>query len=274
MSTPPPAAYCGAPPSPAELWARWNLDPALILALIAVFAFYLVGARRAGLVRARRSLFAVGWTATGLALISPLCALSVSLFAARVGQHMFLTCAAAPLVALGRPAAAARALFTGRRPAVPSPVPASWAAWSPLVAATVFAGALWYWHTPGPYAVTFASVTVYWLMHVTLFGSALWLWSALLDHADQSLAAGLAAVFLTGLQMSLLGAVITFASHPLYAPHMLTTAGWGLTRLEDQQLGGALMWVPAGVIFVGALVLGLARLFDRAEHRALRHSPA
>jgi putative membrane protein len=274
MSTPPPAAYCGAPSSPAELWARWNLDPALILALIALLALYFAGARRAGLPRVRRSLFAAGWAATGLALLSPLCALSVSLFAARVGQHMFLTCVAAPLVALGRPAAAARALFARGCRAVPSPVPSGWARWSPLVAATGFAGALWYWHTPGPYAVTFASVTVYWLMHLTLFGAALWLWTALLDHADESLAVSLAAIFLTGLQMSLLGAVIAFAAHPLYAPHMLTTADWGLTRLDDQQLGGVLMWVPAGVIFVGAQVLGLARLFDRAEHRALRHSAA
>lgn len=31
--------------------------------------------------------------------------------------------------------------------------------------------------------------------------------------------------------------------------------GWGLTPLEDQQLGGVIMWVPSGLVF---LVIGLA----------------
>ena len=74
--------------------------------------------------------------------------------------------------------------------------------------------------------------------------------------------------------MSLLGAVLTFAPSPLYAPHLLTTAAWGLRPLDDQQLGGVLMWVPAGVIFTGALVLSLARLFARGERPALGPSPA
>jgi putative membrane protein len=264
---PPPAAYCGAPPIPQQLWARWNLDPALIAGLVVCLAAYLVGARRADLGRARQASFMAGWAAAALALVSPLCALSVALFSARVGQHMFLAAVAAPLTVLGRPGVAACALLGA------SLRPRRTAA-SPLIAAVLFALALWGWHAPAPYAATFGSMLAYWTMHLSLFGSALWLWAALFEQTDEQLAAALAAAVLTGVQMSLLGAIVTFAPNPLYAPHLLTTAAWGLTPLEDQQVGGALMWVPAGVIFVGALARALARLFARAERRALPQSIA
>jgi cytochrome c oxidase assembly factor CtaG len=40
--------------------------------------------------------------------------------------------------------------------------------------------------------------------------------------------------------------------YPIYQER---TQRWGLSPLEDQQLAGLLMWVPAGVIFI---FLGLA----------------
>ena len=46
------------------------------------------------------------------------------------------------------------------------------------------------------------------------------------------------------------------AGAPLYAPHFLTTAPWGFRPLEDQQLAGLIMWVPAaGLYLAAALVL-------------------
>jgi putative membrane protein len=50
--------------------------------------------------------------------------------------------------------------------------------------------------------------------------------------------------------------------------HALTTAAWGLDPLQDQQLGGVIMWVPGGVIVVAALVLTLAGAMGRADSRA------
>jgi len=244
--------YCGAAPAPGELWHRWNLDPVLLVALAAIWGGYLLMARKP-VGGWRQGAFSVGWALTSLALISPICPLSVALFSARVGQHMFLIGVAAPLVALGWPIRDSSASASRRQP---------------ILAAGAFALALWFWHSPGPYLATFDSTSIYWLMHVTLFGSALMLWRMVLGAWKQSLEGVAAAVAITVLQMGVLGAVITFAARPLYTPHLYSTLSWGLSPLEDQQLGGVIMWVPAGVLLAAALAGGFAEALWRSEARA------
>ena len=85
--------YCGTPPLPGS--ASWNLDPVLILLLLAAGAWGMMRLRGAG--PARQAAFASGWLVLVLALISPICNLSVALFSARVGQHMLLTLVAVQL---------------------------------------------------------------------------------------------------------------------------------------------------------------------------------
>ncbi len=241
--------YCGAPPTPDSLIHRWNLDPFLIIALLlALTAYWIVARDRQGW---SRSAFLGGWALGAAALISPLCPLSVALFSARIGQHMLLAGVVAPLIAFGWPSA--QRLDARHRP---------------LSAAAAFALALWFWHAPGPYAATFASDAVYWAMHLSLFGSAVWLWLALVRGSDADLGTRAAAVAITSGQMGLLGALLTFAPRPLYAPHLLTTWAFGLTPLQDQQLGGVAMWIPSGVLFAA----GLAWAFSQALSRAQAHN--
>ena len=216
--------YCGAPPIPGSLLLRWNLDPVLLLALLALSLLHWRSAPNA-----LRRIAAAGWAVTALALISPLCALSVSLFSARVGQHMVMILIGAPLIAR----------------ALPGPRSHRWL-W-PATAA--FTGFLWLWHLPAPYAATLHSDAIYWAMHTTLFFSAVILWRELLALGGRPLtlvAAGTAA----SMQMALLGAVLALAGHPLFAWHIATTGAWGMTALADQQLGGVLMWVPGGLLFL------------------------
>jgi putative membrane protein len=261
--------YCGPPPSPGSLALSWNLDPTLIVGLIAVTTLYMLGCGR--LERAGRGLpfkqkmwFHTGWLITALALVSPLCPLSVSLFAARAGQHMILTLLAAPLVVAGRPVEALAATIGVQAPRGP------WKGQAPLLAAVAFAVLLWFWHAPAPYAATFSSAFVYWSMHVTVFGAALWLWHALLDSRNSSLIAKLAAGFFSSAQMGFLGALITLAARAVFAPHALTTAAWGLSPLEDQQLGGIIMWIPGCLVFLVFALLALAPTLSEAEPRGYR----
>lgn len=249
----PGLSYCGVAPTPENIVARWNLDPALIAVLLLVAAAYALAteprlAGRGQVSPVRRASFYAGWTLGALALISPLCALSVSLFSARVAQHMLLATVVAPLVALGLPGA-----WRTRSPAA-----------APFAAAA-FAVVLWFWHAPGPYTATFESVAVYWTMHLTAFGAALALWLTLFDRPAERLGGLVAAAAFTSLQMGLLGAILTFTGRPLYAPHRLTAAAWGLIPLADQQLGGAVMWIPAGLILVGAVVAALGLAMARAQ---------
>lgn len=266
-----PAAipYCGPPPSPGSLWLSWNFDPVLIGGLVAIAVLYRFGCARldrdGGKLGGReQAAFYTGWLITALALVSPLCPLSVSLFAARVGQHMILTLLAAPLVVVGKPAEPFAAAFGV------AALRGRWTRQAPLPAAAVFAALLWFWHAPAPYAATFTSTFIYWSMHVSVFAAALWLWGALLESCNSSLIAKLASGFFSSAQMGFLGALITLAPRAVYAPHALTTGAWGLTPLEDQQLGGIIMWIPGCLIFLVFALVALAPALRDAEPQAYR----
>lgn len=212
--------YCGGPPLPADLLARWNFDPFLIAGLAALF---LVG-RALG---ARTAPLAAGVTILAVLFASPLCALTTSLFAVRVTHHVVLTSLASPLLAAALPRGGGSVV-----------------GWT-LAHALVF----WGWHAPTLYAFALASDTGYWLMQATLLGSAVGFWRAV-RAAPPPVA--VAALLATMVQMGLLGALLTFSTVPLYAWHATTTQVWGLTPLADQQLAGLVMWVAGGAIYLAA----------------------
>jgi len=234
--------YCGSPPVPGGV--TWNIDPVLWSLLAMAGVAYLVGSRtmrRERPTRDEQLCFALGWIILALALVSPICNLSVALFSARVGQHMILSLIAAPLLVLGR-----ADMLVLHAVGVYSEVPARTEAYAAPLA---FALALWAWHAPGPYDATFASHMVYWLMHLTLFAAAIALWRVLLRGVVQQPVAALIASAFTGAQMCALGVLFTFASHPVFAVHAATTWPWRWTQIQDQQFGGLLMWVPGGMVF-------------------------
>ncbi len=228
------------------MWLRWTLDPVLLTALAAIALAYIMLARRSGRSGStwRTTAFYAGWAVGSLALISPLCAVSISLFSARIVQHMVLETVAAPLMALGW--APSRRNSSGA-----------------LFAAAAFVIALIFWHAPRPYVATFDSTSIYWTMHLTLLGSALWFWREVLGARPDRAATPLAATLGVSLAMALVGAVILCAPEPLYAPHIFTTWTWGLSPLADQQLGAVVMWVPAGLIFVVSVMASLAAVLRR-----------
>ncbi|HLJ22039.1 MAG TPA: cytochrome c oxidase assembly protein [Stellaceae bacterium] len=240
--------YCGPPPVPGSL--AWNLDPVLIFALLALAGCHILTIRREPQSDRRMAASLGGWSVVLAALISPLCSLGVALFSARVTQHMIIALIGAPLIAWALPS---------RRGSTQG-VHVLWATGA-------FALALWFWHMPLPYDATFRSDTVYWAMHLSLFGSALWLARGMLIDAGSRPGQVLLAGLLTTMQMSLLGAVLTFSAHPLFAPQFDTTLSWGLTPLQDQQLGGLIMWVPSGLVLVSYGLWAAARILRRMEAR-------
>jgi cytochrome c oxidase assembly factor CtaG len=65
--------------------------------------------------------------------------------------------------------------------------------------------------------------------------------------------AGMLYLFLVQLPMQFLGAILTFADSPLYLWYTTAPRTWGLSPLDDQKLGGLLMWVPGNLWIWGAM---------------------
>jgi putative membrane protein len=259
--------YCGLPPVPGQL--AWNTDPVLAAALISCAAAYWL-TNKAPMPRRAQLCFWAGWTIAALVFVSPLCNLGVALFSARIAQHVLLTTLAAPLLVLGGIGEMARQLAGQGYWRLPA---AKRGGFGLPLGGFVFAVAMWTWHVPALYDATFQSTMLYWAMHATMLIAAVWLWSATLENSTQALFWGLSTIVLTMLQMGLLGALLTFASKPLYAVHESTTWPWGLSPLEDQQLGGLLMWVIGGVLVVSWAVLIFAEHLTPDGTSHLSRSP-
>ncbi len=248
--------YCGEAPGP-EVWlSRWNLDPVLIFGLLLMAlalwhpsSLRMAPAGRVSCLSGLRS----AWGLTALLYVSPLCALSSTFFTVRVVHHIALVLAIAPLLAYGLGDALRR---------LPTPL------WScTALAAAVF----WTWHAPAPYAAALSSVAVYALMQFSLLASATAFWVAVRRARP---AVAMAAILATTVLMGLLGALITFAAQPLYAPHFASALSWGVAPLEDQQLAGILMWAPGSLAYLAAALWIGWRWMHAERARGLRIGPA
>jgi cytochrome c oxidase assembly factor CtaG len=140
---------------------------------------------------------------------------------------------------------------------------------APLAAWLIHALALWLWHAPVLFIATLNSDLIHALQHISFLGSALLFWWALLENHGGRLGYGGAIlyVFTTAVHTSVLGAWLTFAPTVWYTPYAATAPAWHLTALQDQQLGGLIMWIPAGVLLT-AIGLGLLmKLVGESERR-------
>jgi putative membrane protein len=264
-------AHASSEPQAAIAWSSWSFEPWVVLALSISLALYAIGAvrlwRRAGagrgLSRTQAAAFGVGWLALAAALVSPLDALSDRLFSAHMVQHEILMLVAAPLLVLGRPLAAfAWALPQWALRPASSPWRSGWpaAAWSaltdPLSAWALHALALWCWHIPSVFDAAVESPVLHALQHTSFLASALLFWWAALGSCARAGRRGVAMLllFTTMLHTGALGALLALASSPWY-PHYAQAAGAGLDPLEDQQLGGLVMWVPGGLAYLATALV-------------------
>lgn len=246
--------YCGEAPGPDVWLSRWNLDPVLCAALLLLaLALWRPAAGGRAATPGRRGSLRCAWALTVLLYVSPLCALSSAFFTVRVVHHIALVLMIAPLLAFGMEAWLRR---------LPTPL------WPCTATAAV---AFWAWHAPAPYAAALSSVPVYALMQFTLLASATAFWLAVRRARP---AAALGAILATTVQMGLLGALITFAARPLYAPHFASTLSWGVAPLEDQQLAGITMWAPGSIAYLAAAMWIGWRWLRAERDRGLRIGPA
>lgn len=194
--------------------------------------------------------------------------LAEELFTFHMIGHIVLAGLVAPLLILADPVAPLLWSLPGRvRALVAQLLGLAWLRGTlhllcrPVPATALHGVALWAWHVPAFYDLAMADPVAHWLQHASFLVTALFFWSAV--FRDRQGATAVMIILVTLIHTGLLGALLTFSPTPLYAGH--DPAGWGLTALEDQQLAGLIMWVPASFMYLAAAVAIGARLLEQPE---------
>jgi putative membrane protein len=243
----------------------WTFDPWVLVPLLLSAGLYVLGTvklwRHAGIGRGIRrwqvASYLAGWLMLAGALLSPLHWIGEHMFTTHMIEHEIIMACAAPLLAVARPIGAFLWAF---------PVPVRrhlgqasrqkyvrtvWSTVTSPLPATIWHGVvIWFWHAPLTFDAAVADVAVHRLQHLSFLISALAFWWALVRRSDRGSA--VLHLFATMTHTTLLGALMALAPHVLYVRQTIDSMRWDLTPLEDQQLAGLVMWVPAGTIYAGA----------------------
>jgi putative membrane protein len=208
-----------------------------------------------------------------LALATPLDTIGDTyLFTAHMLQHLLLTLVAVPLLLIGTPGWLMRLVLDGTR--LPGFV--RWAR-HPLVAFFTFNVVFTLAHVPTFYELTLANEPLHALEHLVFLGTAMLMWMPVLSPVPEISAlypplGQVLYLFLQTVPASLLGALLASTSSAYYPTYVLAPRIVSLSALEDQQLGGLLMWIGSGLYFLlatGVVFFAWASREEAANRRPL-----
>jgi putative membrane protein len=267
----------------------WAWEPGIAAPLAVAILVYAWGVRALWSYENRRgvrvwevSAFGAGCAVLAVALLSPLHDASEQIFSAHMIQHELLMAVAAPLLVVGRPAVVMLwAMPTGARQSLGRAARAPlwhtvWRGLSrPFDAWLIHAVVIWCWHVPVLFQAALRNDGIHALQHLSFLGSALLFWWTVI-HPRRRAALGSSIVYLftTAVHTAVLGALMTFARTPWYPSYAGGAMAWGLSPLEDQQLAGLMMWIPASVAYLVAALLILRRWLRDSEWRVARDERA
>lgn len=199
-----------------------------------------------------RVLMLAGLVVLAAAWLGPLPELARHSFTAHMTMHVSVIAVAVPMLALG--IAGARFDPVRRYPAVFAPIPAS------IIELVI----VWAWHAPLLHAMARESTTMLLAEQGSFFVAGMLVWLASFGGSPvqqhHRAIAATAGLLLTSMHMTLLGVLLALANRPLYAH--THDALFGLASLEDQHLGGVIMLLFGGAVYLlGALyrVAGLLK---------------
>ena len=252
-------------------WRAWHLEPSIVGGLIIVLGLYSYGVlslRQArpivGLESWRVASFLAGSLLLFLALVSPLDAGAERLFSLHMLQHIVLSTLAPPFVVLGLPAAVLRRLLSWQ------PLSRVVAVLThPFVAPLLFIVNMWLWHIPSVYdaAITYQAVHI--TMHLAFMGTGLAFWWPIIQPLPERGRLGdsgrLLYLFFTGFPMGLLALILLSANSVLYEHYRHIKPLWGISALNDQQVGGVIMGVLGEIASFVAFTLLFFRIMAAEE---------
>jgi cytochrome c oxidase assembly factor CtaG len=273
-------AVAAVPPPrfPAVLGA-WQLEPVTLALLIASAVLYLAGERRVAELhprnpwrKSRTWAFLAGLAVLAVALLSPLATYAEALFSVHMVQHLLLTMVAAPLLVLGTPVSLlVRAVGrSGHRTVMR--VLRSWPVavlTHPLIAWVGFVAVIWGAHFSGLYDAALQSPLVHAAEHALFLVSALLLWWPVigLDPSRWRMPhpMRIGYLFLQGPVNTFLALALYSSGRILYPAYAASGRTWGPAPLDDQRLGGAIMWVVGDLLFLAATILAIAAWMRHEE---------
>jgi len=229
----------------------------------------------------RVAFYYTGLVVLVLSVESPIDRLGEHHFSMHMIQHELIVMAAVPLILLGAPTTPMlrgmpRWLRLGviRRLAKRSEVRWGYRSLThPAIAVAAIAATLWLWHlAPGWYDAALADDAIHDLQHFTFMFAGVLLWWNVIDPKPLQSRLGylprILYVFAAGVPKHFLAALITFAEEPLYDTYLVARPLIGLDPLDDQQLGGLIMWVPSVMMHLLAMGIVFAVWAQKSEQRS------
>ncbi len=241
----------------------WNFEPSIVLGIAFLVALYALSATRwrhryplsQPLTRTQVVCFTLAILALVVALLSPIDELADHyLLSMHMVQHLLLTLVMPPLLLLGLPAWMLRPILN-----VPLALPLLRRLTAPVTAYLLFNGVFAAWHVPWLYELTLQNERVHILEHLLFMGTAFLAWMPIVSPLPElprlSYPAMVLYLFFQSVIPTVLGGLITFADDVLYATYANAPRVWGMSALEDQQMGGLIMWIPGAFLYLTALTV-------------------
>ncbi|MBI4538621.1 MAG: cytochrome c oxidase assembly protein [Gemmatimonadetes bacterium] len=239
-------------------WTRFELHPSVLIGCVLLAALYLAGAgplrRRHGWAErvhpARAAAFLSGVAVIFLALNGPIHDLSDNfLFSAHMLQHMLLMLVMPALLLLGLPAWLVR-------PLLGSPAIERTARWltHPAVAFVLYNVVFIAWHLPRFYNWALENHDVHVVQHLMFMAAATLMWWPVVNPVPEleRLPRGplqMLYLFAFAIPASIVSAFITLSERVIYPWYAEAPRVFELSALDDQRLGGLIMWIPGMLIF-------------------------
>jgi putative membrane protein len=174
------------------------------------------------------------------------------LFSAHMVQHLLLTLLAPPLLIAGTPGWMLRPALQYRPVAAAARVLTA-----PKVCFATFNIVLAAWHLPDLYNTAMTNHNMHIVQHLMFMAAAVMLWWPILSPMPQlprlSYPMQMLYLFLATMPMSVVAVYITYSSNLLYPAYAAAPRILGILPLEDQLIGGLIMWIPGGLLFFAVI---------------------
>ncbi|MDP9176873.1 MAG: cytochrome c oxidase assembly protein [Gemmatimonadota bacterium] len=250
-------------------WMEWSLHPSTVVGLGALAGLYLWRSRYAppgeALSGPRKISFFAALFVIFASLNGPLHDLSDDyLFSAHMVQHLLLTLAMPPLLMAGIPGWMLRPLL--KNPAIAG---IARKMTKPVVCYTIFNVVIAAWHIPVFYNSAMASHNIHIVEHLMFMAAAVLMWWPLMSPLPElprlAYPGQMLYCFLMSIPMSIIAVYITMADRVLYPAYSAAPRVSPLSPMDDQMLGGLIMWVPGGLIFAVIMTVVFFRWVARGD---------